>query len=143
MKRICFVSFGIALMLVVVTVFAADQKQTGSTNDKAQVQELAKQVDSMQAKIKELEQRLVKLEKEKEKAIVSVMPPATTPTIVVPRLLQQRDFLGSNFADPSNPPKIWGEDECNGWKYYMIPLSATGQGAATEIPLATAPLAAR
>jgi outer membrane murein-binding lipoprotein Lpp len=143
MKTISLAACGVAVMLLVATVFAADKKQPTPAETNAKVEELAKQVDSLQAKVKDMEQRLAKMEKARDNPADLGAPAATTPTIILPRAIQQQSLLENNFADPNRPPKIWGEGESNGWKYYMIPLSATGQGAATAIPLAGDSLAGR
>jgi hypothetical protein len=88
-----------------------------------------------------LEQRLAKLEK--ERPIVTVTPITDGSIIAVPSAIPNRDLLEQGFADPNHPPKIWGEGECNGWKYYLIPLSALQGGAATPIPIAGEALVAR
>jgi hypothetical protein len=142
MKKIWLISCGVALMFIVATVLAADKKQTKPADAPARMEELARQVDSLRARIKELEQRLAKLEKTRNKPIASVAPPTDAPTILAPRVIPGRNLLEGGFADPSHPPKIWGEGQCNGWKFYTIPLSATGRGTAMPIPLSAEPLAA-
>jgi hypothetical protein len=143
MKKIWFMLGGVALMLLVAAVFALDKKQLKLADARAKIEELGKQVDSLQARIKEMEQRLAILEKRKDKAIVSAAPVTGGSAIVQPRVIQDRELLEGSFADPSHPPKIWGEGECNGWKYYMVPLVTTERGVAMPIPLAGEPLPAR
>ena len=139
MKKIWFISCGAALIFLVAIVFAADKKPPTPAETSAKVEELAKQVDSLQGKVKELEQRLAKMEKVKINPLGFTAPvaPLQTPTIVLPRVFPNLNSLENSFADPSHPPKIWGEGEFNGWKYYTIPLSTTERGGATELPLAT------
>jgi hypothetical protein len=141
MKRIPSISCGAVLLLLIATVFATDKKQADPADARAKAAELAKQVDTLQAKLKGLEQRLAKLEK--ERPIVTVTPITDGSIITVPSAIPNRDLLEQGFADPNHPPKIWGEGECNGWKYYMIPLSAMQGGAATPIPIAGEALVAR
>src|ERR1700678_292262 len=111
MKKIWFMSGGVALMLLAATVFALDKKQPKPADARAKIEELGKQVDSLQARIKEMERRLATLEKCKDKAIVSVAPITGGSPIVQPRVIQDRELLEGSFADPSHPPKIWGEGE--------------------------------
>ena len=141
MKKICFISGSLGLLLLVATVFAADKKQPTLAEANATIQQLNKQVDSLQAKMKDLEQRLAKVEKAQNTPIATLAPLIGGQGIVVqpfvpPRAVRQPDAIENKFADPNNPPKIWGEGECNGWKFYTIPISATERGLAEPIPAA-------
>lgn len=147
MKKILFISCGTALLFLVATVFAADKKAAAPAYDaQAKVAELAKQVDDLQAKIKKLEQRLANLEKAKSIATAAPITGGSVITVpeVVPNFTRLPGIfaypLQGSFADPAHPPKIWGEGEFNGWKYYMIPLSASGKESPNPIPLAGEPL---
>jgi hypothetical protein len=84
MKRIPFITCGVALLFLVATVFAEDKKQTAPADTQAKVAELAKQVDALQAKIKGLEQRLAKLEKQQP----TVTPITGGSVITVPGAVQ-------------------------------------------------------
>jgi hypothetical protein len=140
MKRIPFISCGAVLLFLIAAIFAADKKQTDPADAQAKVAELTKQVDTLHAKLKGLEERLAKLEK--ERPIVTVTSIIDGSIITVPSAIPNRDLLEQGFADPNHPPKIWGEGECNGWKYYMIPLVANEHGTAVPIPLSADPLTA-
>jgi hypothetical protein len=138
MKVISFIAAGIVTAFVALTVFAADKKQTEPAADvqaQAKVAELSKEVDALQGKIKGLEKRIQKLE-EKQTPIVTVAPLGGGSIFTVPQAIQNPAPIERGFADPAHPPKIWGEGECNGWKFYTIPLSAAGTEAAMPIPLA-------
>jgi hypothetical protein len=140
MKKLSIIACGLGLAFLVASVFAADKKQPTLAEANATIQELAKQIDTLKSNMKDMEQRLTKLEKAPKAQIVTLAPfsgapGVTMPPIVVPRAMRQPDAIENNFADPNNPPKIWGEGECNGWKFYTIPISATERGAAEAIPL--------
>jgi hypothetical protein len=141
MKKISFISCGAALLLIVASVFAADTKTANPADAQAKIAELAKQVDALQAKITGLEKRLAKLET--APPIVTVAPFSGAPAVLMPHVTPSPDFLEGGFADSAHPPKIWGEGECNGWKFYTIPLSASGPAPAMPIPLANAAIATR
>ena len=117
MKNIGFAMSGaLVLGLVFTALSQVDKPSPPSASDK-QVAELTKQVRSLQEKIKTLEERLDRLEKVKNTAS------AVSPPLVIPPALGHQRSIQGYFADPNHPPKIWGEGECNGWKYYVIPLS--------------------
>ena len=136
MKKLSIIACSVGLAFVVATVFAADKKQPTLAEANATIQELNKQIVSLQAKTKDMEQRLAKLEKAPG-SFIGMLPSALpAPTIVIPRPMRQPDAIENNFADPNHPPKIWGEGQINGWKFYTIPISATEGGTAELIPVA-------
>ena len=85
-----------------------------SSGPEKQVAELKQQVDSLQARVKALEQRLGTLEAMKLSRVQVVPapkptpPPVAPPMTLVPRL------------EPA--PEHWQEWNFNGLKYYLIPL---------------------
>jgi hypothetical protein len=116
MRTIRFVMTGaLALGLITTALSRAEKHPLTSTPDK-QVAELTGRVRSLQEKIKTLEQRLERLETTKDRTGV-----VTPPLIIQPSRENQNSIQGY-FADPLRPPQIRGEGECNGWKYYFIPL---------------------
>ena len=117
--------------MVAVAVVAAEKKQPLPAETAATVELLSKQIDLLQTKLNEVEKRLTKLETEKSNPVVGALP-----LRIVPRIIQNQNTSLEPFADRNHPPKIWGEGECNGWKYYVIPLSASSGGTVTPIPLA-------
>ncbi len=141
MKRIAFTSCGLALLFVVATVLAADKKQATLAQANAAIEELTKQIDSLQAKVKGMEQRLAKVEEKQKAPVVAPVPISGGPggalqQLLLPHAIPQRDRIEDNFADPNNPPKIWGEGQINGWKFYTIPISSNERGTAEPIPVA-------
>jgi hypothetical protein len=132
---------GMVLGVILATIFAARKQGPATSRAQANVAGLSIQVDALQAKIKNLEERLAKVET--EKTILSLAPLSGGSAITVPQSVQNRSPLEEKFADPNRPPKIWGEGECNGWKYYMIPLSSSGRETAMTIPLAEGSFPAR
>jgi hypothetical protein len=113
-------------VMICLAVLAADKKQSTQADANVSVEQLTRQIDSLQTKLKEMEKRLAKLEQTKSDTVIRFSPQ----TIIPPVIQNQHPGLES-FADPSHPPKIWGEGAFNGWKYYTIPLSFSGSAAAT------------
>jgi hypothetical protein len=136
MKKILFLTFCVATVCLMATAFAAGEKHSAQATPKTDLEELQKQISSLQSQVKTLEDRLANLEK--HGAIITLPPSLSVPA---PR---QGVATGTNspfsisgaFAAPNNPPKIWGEGECNGWRYYIIPLSAQRTDPAAPIGLA-------
>ena len=122
MRKIPVLLSGLAVVFVIVSVLAAGTKKTGPTKPESEVAELRKQVEELQSKLSVLGEKLEKLEK-------ATNAPPTTPFILKRFTGGGLNFvpgnsapITGNFADPNHPPKIWGEGQCNGWKYYVIPL---------------------
>jgi hypothetical protein len=123
MKKMLLLICGLAIAFVIATVLAADRK-SDVPPAQPEIAELKRQISALKGKLKALEGKVDKLEQSKN------APVANSPRVlVIPRNGQQQFILpghnppiSSEFADPAHPPKIWGEGECNGWKYYMIPL---------------------
>jgi hypothetical protein len=116
MKKIFFLLCGVAAICLMVSTFASDQKQLSQTDSKTDVGQLTQQVTFLQARIKTLEERLAKLEKDRTIKLVNsplVANPAPN-SITIPGV----------GADPNRPPNALSEREFNGLKYYMIPLRA-------------------
>ncbi len=116
----------LALGLITTALSRAEKHPLPSTPDK-QVAELTAQVRSLQEKIKFLEQRLETLETAKGRAGV-----VSPPLIIQPSRENQNPIQGY-FADPLRPPQIQGEGECNGWKYYFVPLGARANPSGNAI----------
>jgi hypothetical protein len=117
MRNIRLVMTGaLALGLITAAWSRAEKHPLPSTPDK-QVAELTGQVRSLQEKIKTLEQRLERLETAEGRT------GAVTPPLIFQPSRENQDSIQRYFADPSHPPQIQGEGECNGWKYYFVPLS--------------------
>ena len=117
MKKILLLLCGLAAAGLILSALAAGEKQQAAASSNADVQKLTQQVDSLQAKIKILEERIAKLEKWNVMKVVTLPPLAANPaphSMTIP---------GANI-DPNRPPNAWGEREFNGMKYYLMPLSA-------------------
>jgi hypothetical protein len=96
------------LIAVTSMLFAAD-----SPSPKDDSAEIA----GLKRKVAQLEERIAKMEKKlSEKPVPAPNPLWLTPPANPPA---KNDLL-----DQSPPPKIWGEGEVNGWKYYVVPLGA-------------------
>src|SRR5579871_3202193 len=125
MKRTWLVVCGLGVVLMIVAALAADKKPETAPTVQPDVAQLKKEIAGLQGKVKALEEKADKLEKEKNVPIL-VKPPTASflPNAQSePVLPGNGSLLSGEFADPAHPPKIWGEGECNGWKYYVIPLS--------------------
>lgn len=124
MKKICLVTCGVVAICLMVTALAAGEKRSVQT--KPNIEQLTGQIGSLQAKVKTLEERLQKME---QAGIIVTLPSAPraggapTQGTMIPWPANNIVIPGA-AVDPNHPPKIWGEGECNGWKYYNIPLSA-------------------
>jgi hypothetical protein len=115
-----FVTVG-ATLCVVSAVLAASGPD-GHKNSDREIQTLQKQVAELEARIKTLENRIEKLES-------SGKPPTTglpVPGVQPPTLERPGASVpNTGFLHRSGQhPKIWGEGEINGWKYYLVPLGA-------------------
>jgi|SRR5438105_2714099 hypothetical protein len=67
------------------------------------------EIAGLKQKVAQLEERIAKMEKKLgEKPASRLTPPANPPA--------------KNDLDQNPPPKIWGEGQVNGWKYYVVPL---------------------
>src|SRR5579863_5624525 len=116
MRNVRFViTSALALGLITTALSRAEKHPLPPAPDK-QVAELTGQVRSLQERIKTLEQRLERLETTKDR-VSSVSPP-----LVIQPSRENQNSIQGYFADPQRPPQIQGEGECNGWKYYFIPL---------------------
>ncbi|MDB6112470.1 MAG: hypothetical protein JWR69_4220 [Pedosphaera sp.] len=107
-RLICVVGIG----CVIVAALAADRKHSARANPKAEVGALTEQIRSLQTRVQALEQRLQKFERAEIMPAMGALIQSPNGIISVPNAV----------ADPGHPPKIWGEGECNGWKYQLIPL---------------------
>ena len=119
MKKILFLLCGFVVVGWLISALAAGEKQSAPTDAKTEVGQLTQQVNSLQARIKTLEERLEKLEKERIIKLQTSSPPVINPT---PNFMQ----LPGTVADSNRPPNALGEREFNGLKYYMVPLNAGG-----------------
>ncbi len=119
MKKILFLLCGFVVVGWLISALAAGEKQSVPTDAQTDAGRLTQQIDTLQARIKSLEERLEKLEKERIIKLQTSSPPIINPT---PNFMQ----LPGTVADPNRPPNAWGEREFNGLKYYMMPLNAGG-----------------
>jgi outer membrane murein-binding lipoprotein Lpp len=108
MKRAWIAFLALAIIACAITRLTADEKQPGDTGINKKIEELTAQVKALESKVKTLEQKTARLEH----------PPMTPPSQVLPSL-PNVGSLGSNQT-----PKIWGQGQCNGWSYYIVPLKA-------------------
>ena len=119
MKKILFLLCSFVAVGLLVSALAASEKQSVPTGSKTDVGQLTQQIDSLQARIKTLEERLAKLEKDRTFKAVTLPPSVVQPS---PNSIQ----IPGAVADPNRPPNAWGEREFNGLKYYLIPLGTEG-----------------
>ncbi len=117
MKKILFLLCSLAAAGLILSALAAGEKQQAAASSNADVQKLTQQVDSLQAKIKTLEERIAKLEKWNVMKVVTLPPLAANPS-------PQSTMIPGANTDPNRPPNAWSEREFNGMKYYLMPLSA-------------------
>ena len=80
---------------------------------------LRQQIEQLQARLQKVEARLAQLESATSHAPprfeVVPNPPGAPPSGFIPA----PKFKGPSLSSP--PPKIWGEREINGWRFYLIP----------------------
>ena len=126
MKRMWLIVCGLGVAFVIATALAADKKPETPPALQPNVTELKKEIASLQDKVKALEDKVNKLENEKKAPVFLAKPPTVhlLPNVQSEPVLPDNEApLSGEFANPQHPPRIWGEGECNGWKYYVIPLS--------------------
>jgi hypothetical protein len=91
----------------------------------------ATDLDRLQKKITALESRLKNLEQQRQTPAPLIYAPRVQPQIQTPPMEFTHPFSPPS-AENSRRPKIWGEGEINGWKYYLIPCG-TSAGASPEV----------
>jgi hypothetical protein len=91
----------------------------------------ATDLDRLQEKITALESRLKNLEQQRQTPAPLIYAPRVQPQIQTPPMEFTHPFSPPS-AENSRRPKIWGEGEINGWKYYLIPCG-TRDGASPEV----------
>jgi hypothetical protein len=127
MKRILFLFHRAVAIGAMAVLLAACHRQATLPKPAAstEVGQLQSEAASLQSRIKTLEARIRELQ---QPAVESAS--AQPPMVQFPKqgvIVQHPGFppsISDAFADPNHPSKIWGEGECNGWKYYLIPLGA-------------------
>ena len=128
MKKTWLYLFSLGALVAIAASLVAADKKPDPTVPQRELAEMKQQIADLQAKVQAQQQKMDNLEKlEKQKpppvqssAPVYVFPPAGPSGLTLPN---HNSSISGSFADPNHPPKIWGEGECNGWKYYVIPLS--------------------
>jgi hypothetical protein len=126
----------IGSMLVVIRRPAPINRQTDVVLLRGEIQRLQSKVSTLENRIDEL-QKAAAQNTATQPFILQITN--TPPFVQVPG---RQPVISRDFADPNHPPKIWGEGECNGWKYYIIPLNespADVSSAAQPIGLASLP----
>ena len=113
--RIGAVSVTSSLCLVATLLFSADLSPN-RTPVAGETGPLRKQVKELEVRIKALEERVKQLEAKSGPVgvVPSPGPPGHPPGVRI---------IPPPQPGPPSPPKIWGQGECNGWSYYVIPLS--------------------
>jgi hypothetical protein len=121
MKTRFLVSTTAAALVIGALAFAG----TGSDNNSPETD-----LDRLQKKITALESRVKSLEQQRQTPAPLNYAPRVQPQIQTPP-----EFLHP-FSPPSEEnsrrPKIWGEGQINGWKYYLIPCG-TSDGASPKV----------
>lgn len=115
MKKIMLLLCGLAVIGLIVSALAADQKQSGQTTPKTDIEKLTKRIDALQAKVKALEERVGELEKWKVAPVLTPLAGNPAPQILA---------APQANVDPNRPPNALSEREFNGMKYYLMPLSS-------------------
>jgi hypothetical protein len=87
-------------------------------------------LDRLQKKITALESRVNSLEQQRQTPAPLNYTPRVQPQIQTPPMEFIHPFSPPS-AENSRRPKIWGEGQINGWKYYLIPCG-TSDGAPPE-----------
>jgi outer membrane murein-binding lipoprotein Lpp len=108
MKRIWMALLALTIIACAITRLTADEKQQNTSSISKKIEELTAQVKALESKVKRLEQKTAQFEH----------PPITPPSQVLPSL-PNAGVIGS-----TEQPKIWGQGQCNGWSYYVVPLQA-------------------
>jgi hypothetical protein len=137
----------VAVLAIIIGSMLVVARRPAPINRPADVALLRGEIQRLQSKVSSLENRIDELQKAAAQntathpfilQVTNTLPP-TAPFIRIP---PYQPPISSDFADPAHPPKIWGEGECNGWKYYIIPLNespADVSSAAQPIGLASLP----
>jgi hypothetical protein len=84
------------------------------------VSEMQNEVSNLKAQVQSLEGRVKSL----ESTVVRMQQPHLMP-LVVPN--SNSSFPTPPAGEP-RPPKVWGEREINGWKFYVVPCEQSGNG---------------
>ncbi|HWY77063.1 MAG TPA: hypothetical protein VN281_15675 [Verrucomicrobiae bacterium] len=120
----------VAVLALVIGSMLVVARRPAPINRQTDVALLRGEIQRLQSKVSALENRIGELQKSAAQntathpfilQVTNTLPP-TAPFIHIPRY---QPPISSDFADPAHPPKIWGEGECNGWKYYIIPLNGS------------------
>jgi hypothetical protein len=80
---------------------------------RTEVSDLKARVQSLQDQVKSLESTVARMQ---QPHLVPLIAPDTSSHFVTPPTSEPR------------PPKVWGEREINGWKFYVVPCEQSGQG---------------
>ena len=143
MKTIAKYLFIVAVLALIIGSMLVVVRRPAQSNRQTDVALLRGEIQRLQSKVSALENRIDELQK------AAAQNTATQPFILqvtnTPPFIQvpgRQPDISRDFADPNHPPKIWGEGECNGWKYYVIPLNgspADPSSTAQPIGLASLP----
>jgi hypothetical protein len=116
----------------------------GTESDK---QSPATDLDQLQKRITALESRIKSLERQLESPGPLNCAPQIQPRIQAQPpgssgLLPLQDIFRPFVPPPegnAQRPKIWGEGEINGWKYYVIPCAGGSEVSSEAVPLKVIP----
>jgi len=115
LRLICTVAIGGGI----VAALAADRKHSDQPKSSPEVGALTGQIRALQTRVQALEQRLQKFESAEIMPATSALIQSPNGAISIPKAV----------TDPGHPPKIWGQGECNGWTYQIIPLRGSDSDA--------------
>lgn len=107
------------ILLLLVTVAGAAIISLGQDTPgekpaaNGQVAEMQNRISELQSRIQSLEGQLKELKSTVKEMQRPRLQPLTMPGPFAP--------LPKGLVAPSEPPKIWGEREINGWTYYIVP----------------------
>lgn len=134
-KRIVTAGVAGSLCLLATLLFSADHSQNrppalGETEQLRQrVRELEARVQALEGKVRQFE----------AKPGPPIIVPSPGPGQPPPRFRIVPPLPPGTIVRPppgaSSQPKIWGQGECNGWPFYVVPLNSdAGAGPASAAP---------
>lgn len=140
-KRIVTASVAGSLCLLATLLFSAELTQTKPPVS-GETSQLRKQVKELEARVRVLEGKVRQLEARPGPQFLIPPPGPGNPRPPAFRMIPPPPPGTIVRPPPGAPgqPKIWGEGECNGWRFYLVPV---GDGAASAGPAGTPPVPPR
>jgi hypothetical protein len=117
-KKMMALSLCAAMSVAIITF--AEITPGGKSLPNGEGTQMRDEINRLKAKVELLEYRTKSLETTVEQLKHS--RPAAPLTFSAPA-----PSVSSPSPESSQPPKIWGQKEVNGWTYYIVPCEQTGR----------------